>query len=111
MSDSEERRDFVISPTVFYALLAAATVGGGGLSAVATPALSASSNYAHAQIAADALEIASANTAAIVELRNLLLERTTDRYTKSDHAEHLRSQLQRDDLQNKRLTFLENKDR
>lgn len=96
-----------VHPIVFYMLLGAAGLGGGGLYGVLGPQLQKEALTACFDNTKTALNVASQHGQELLDLRNLIYERTASRYTAEDAAKQWANQRERDEAQERRLQVLE----
>lgn len=96
-----------IPPVVFYLMLGGATLGGGGLMGVIGPTLEKEAVSACLDNSQIALDVAAQHGHEIQALRELIYERTQDRYTSSDARSDWAEQYRRDDQQDRRTALIE----
>ena len=106
MSD-EPSNHIILSPPVFYFLLAAAGFGGAGTFGVVGPALETKALEACFDNSRIAIEVAAQHGSEIQGLRELLLDRTQYRYTSQDAAKHSQADDRVHALIDQRLDYLE----
>lgn len=96
-----------ISPVVFYMLLGAAGLGGAGGYGVLGPQLQKEAIQHCFENSATALEVAAQHGQELLDLRNLIYDKTASRYTAEDATEDWAAQRERDEAQERRLRILE----
>lgn len=104
---NHESDHFVISPTLLYALLAAFGFGGSGLYGVFGPSLEANAIEACYDNSKIAISVAEQHGKELNKLRDLILDRTSDRYTSEAAIEERRRIEQSLDLIRRRLQIIE----
>lgn len=106
MSEQDDRH-IVISPTIFYFLLGASSLGGAGLWGVTGSKIEAESLKACFDNSQTALSVAEQHGDELNGIRRELYTRTQLRYTSEDAENDQRKQARVDDIQDRRLTILE----
>jgi hypothetical protein len=96
-----------IPPLVFYMLLGAAGLGGAGGYGVLGPQLQKDAIELCFDNSQTALNVAAQHGQELLDLRNLVYDRTVQRYTSEDATRDWAEQKERDEAQDRRLRLLE----
>ena len=104
MSDQDDVH-ISLPPTIFAGLVLSAFLGGGGLYGVFGPQLDKAAIAQCIDNSDVAIDVAAQHGREIQILRELILERTEDRYTRDDARDDWEEQRRRDATQDRRLDF------
>jgi len=111
MSGDTDRTDdsnhFSLPPAVLYFLLAAAGLGGGGIYGVVGPQLEKKAIEQCFDNSETALAVVAQHGQELLDLRQLLYQRTAERYTSADAAKDRRDNEKVHILYDRRITALE----
>lgn len=113
VANDESRNHIVLSTPIFYLLLSGVFTGGAGLYGTVAPRMEQAAiqqcfdNAAEAaRIAGTALDVARQHGQEFLDLRNLIYQRTSDRYTAQAAQKDWAQQERRDAQQDREISHL-----